>query len=50
MSVRKESNPSYLKNVDLEKKLIVDSNIDSLQDKKEKEKPNNSNKIKFVNY
>jgi len=45
-----QNNPSYLKNVDLEKKLIVDSNIDSLQDKKEKEKPNNSNKIKFVNY
>lgn len=45
-----QNNPSYSKNVDLEKKLIVDSNIDSLQDKKEKEKPNNSNKIKFVNY
>ena len=45
-----QNNPSYLKNVDLEKKLIVNSNIDSLQDKKEKEKPNNSNKIKFVNY
>ena len=45
-----QNNPSYLKNVDLEKKLIVGSNIDSLQDKKEKEKPNNSNKIKFVNY
>ena len=27
-----------------------DSNIDSLQDKKEIEKPDNSNKIKFVNY
>jgi len=45
-----QNNPSYSKSVDLEKKLIVDSNIDSLQDKKEKEKPNNSNKIKFVNY
>jgi len=45
-----QDTPSYSKNVDLEKKLIVDSNIDSLQDKKEKEKPNNSNKIKFVNY
>ena len=45
-----QNNPSYSKNVDLEKKLIVDSNIDSLKDKKEKEKPNNSNKIKFVNY
>ena len=45
-----QNNPSYSKNVDLEKKLIVDSNIDSLQDKTEKEKPNNSNKIKFVNY
>ena len=45
-----QNNPSYSKNVDLEKKLIVDSNIDSLQVKKEKEKPNNSNKIKFVNY
>ena len=45
-----QNNPSYSKNVDSDKKLIVDSNIDSLQDKKEKEKPNNSNKIKFVNY
>ena len=45
-----QNNPSYSKNVDLEKKFIVDSNIDSLQVKKEKEKPNNSNKIKFVNY
>ncbi len=45
-----KNTPSYSKNVDLEKKLIVDSNIDSLQDKTEKEKPNNSNKIKFVNY
>ena len=45
-----QNNPSYSKSVDLEKKLIVDSNIDSLQDKKEKEKPNNSDKIKFVNY
>ena len=45
-----QNNPSYSKSVDLEKKLIVDSNIDSLQDKTEKEKPNNSNKIKFVNY
>ena len=45
-----QNNPSYSKSVDLEKKLIVESNIDSLQDKKEKEKPNNSNKIKFVNY
>ena len=45
-----QNNPSYSKSVDLDKKLIVDSNIDSLQDKKEKEKPNNSNKIKFVNY
>ena len=45
-----QNNPSYSKNVDLDKKLIVDSNIDSLQDNKEKEKPNNSNKIKFVNF
>ena len=45
-----QNNPSYSNNVDLEKKLIVDSNIDSLQVKKEKEKPNNSSKIKFVNY
>ena len=45
-----QNNSSYSKNIDIEKKLIVDSNIDSLQDKKEKEKPNNSNKIKFVNY
>ena len=40
----------YLKNIDLDKNLIVDSKVDTLNDKKEKEKPNNSNKIKFVNY
>jgi len=45
-----QNTPSYPKKIDLEKKLIVDSNIDSLQDKKEKEKPKNSKKIKFVNY
>ena len=38
----------YSKNIDLDKKLIVDSKIDTLDDKKEK--PRNSNKIKFVNY
>ena len=38
------------KNNNLDKSLIVDSKIDSLDDKKEKEKPKNSNKIKFVNY
>ncbi len=42
--------PPYSKNIDLDKNIIVDSKIDSLDDKKEKEKPNNSNKIKFVNY
>ena len=40
----------YLKDIDLDKNLIVDSKVDTLNDKKEKEKPNNSNKIKFVNY
>tara|TARA_Y100000741_G_scaffold344509_1_gene309146 strand:- start:1502 stop:2026 length:525 start_codon:yes stop_codon:yes gene_type:complete len=46
-----EQNTSpYLKNIDLDKNLIVDSIVDTLNDKKEKEKPNNSNKIKFVNY
>ena len=46
-----EQNTSpYLKNIDLDKNLIVDSKVDTLNDKKEKEKPNNSNKIKFVNY
>jgi len=38
------------KNIDLDKNLIVDSKTDTLDNKKEKEKPNNSNKIKFVNY
>ena len=38
------------KNIDLDKNLIVDSKVDTLNDKKEKEKPKNSNKIKFVNY
>jgi len=45
-----ENTSPYLKNIDLDKNLIVDSKVDTLNDKKEKEKPNNSNKIKFVNY
>ena len=40
----------YLKDIDLDENLIVDSKVDTLNDQKEKEKPNNSNKIKFVNY
>ena len=40
----------YSKNIDLDNNLIVDSKIDTIDDKKEKEKPNNPNKIKFVNY
>ena len=40
----------YSKNIDLDKNSIVDSKVDTLVDKNEKEKPNNSNKIKFVNY
>ena len=38
------------KNTNSDKNLLVNSIIDTLGDKKEKEKPNNSNKIKFVNY
>ena len=38
------------KNLNLGNNYLVDSDIDTLNDKKEKEKPNNSNKIKFVNY
>jgi len=40
----------YSKNIDTDKNLVVESKIDTLDEKKEKEKPNNSNKIKFVNY
>ena len=38
------------KNLNLNNDNLVDSDIDSLDDKKENEKLNNSNKIKFVNY
>ena len=49
--VESEQNISpHPKNIDLDKNLIVDSKIDTLDNKKEKEKPNNPNKIKFVNY
>ena len=49
--VESEQNISpYLKDIDLDENLIVDSKVDTLNDQKEKEKPNNSNKIKFVNY
>ena len=40
----------YSKNIDLNKNLMVESKTDTLENKKEKEKPDNSNKIKFVNY
>ena len=42
--------PLHLKNGDIDKNYLVDSNNDTLQEKQEKEKPKNSNKIKFVNY
>jgi len=37
-------------NTNIDKNYLVDSNNDTLQDKQEKQKPKNSNKIKFVNY
>ena len=42
--------PLHLKNGDIDKNYLVDSNNDTLQEKQEKEKPKNANKIKFVNY
>ena len=42
--------PPYSKNIDLDKNLMVESKTDTLEYTKEKEKPDNSNKIKFVNY
>ena len=45
-----QSIPPIAKNLNLDNNYLVDSDIDTLDDKKEKEKPNNSNKIKFVNY
>ena len=42
--------PLHLKKGDIDKNYLVDSNNDTLQDKQEKEKPKNSNKVKFVNY
>ena len=40
----------HSKNIDLDRSLMVESKMDTLEDKKEKEKANNSKKIKFVNY
>jgi len=40
----------YSKNSDLDKNLMVESKMDTLENKKEKEKADNSNKIKFVNF
>jgi len=40
----------YSKNTNQDKNLIVDSKSDTLNNKKEKERPTNKNKIKFVNY
>ena len=37
-------------NLQENKKLIVDSNIDSVKNNEDRKKPRNSNKIKFVNY
>ena len=42
--------PLHLKNGDIDKNYLVDSTNDTLQEKQEKEKPKNSNKIKFVKY
>ena len=42
--------PLHSKNANIDKNYLVDSNNDTLQDKQEKQKPKNSNKIKFVNY
>ena len=42
--------PLQSKNANIDKNYLVDSNNDTLQDKQEKQKPKNSNKIKFVNY
>ena len=40
----------HSKNIDLDISLMVESKMDTLEDKKEKEKADNSKKIKFVNY
>ena len=37
-------------NLQENKNLMVDSNIDSVKNNEDRKKPNNSNKIKFVNY
>lgn len=47
---KQQNIPAIAKKLNLDNNYLVDSNIDTLDDKKEKEKPNNSNKIKFVNY
>jgi len=42
--------PAYSKKVNIDNNHLVESSNDSLIDKDQKEKSNNSNKIKFVNY
>ena len=41
---------SITKKMNLDNNYLVDSKIDTSDQKQDKEKPNNSNKIKFVNY
>jgi|TARA_B110000263_G_scaffold44922_1_gene36869 anti-sigma-K factor RskA len=42
--------PSYSKKMTIDNNHLVESSNDSLIDKEKKEKSNNSNKIKFINY
>ena len=48
----KKDNPALNmeNNLQENKNLMVDSNIDSVKNNEDRKKPNNSNKIKFVNY
>ena len=48
----KKDNPALNMENNLQgnKNLMVDSNIDSVKNNEDRKKPNNSNKIKFVNY
>ena len=49
-SLKTDQNGKKENNLQVNKNLMVDSNIDSVKNDEVRKKPNNSNKIKFVNY
>ena len=49
-SLKTDQNGKEKNNLQMNKNLMVDSNVDSVKNNEDRKKSNNSNKIKFVNY